>query len=146
MPRPNSLDDGFEFLPKHIGLGIGVDRSWGDKAKCREVVDDRWPWLVTPNEEVKVGNTVYIGEQLIALALMTCETCPAQYDCAHYGIETEAAAWGTWGVHPRRMKWLRKQRDWREIIKRAAYAGVPLDRAVSEQQVALPKRRVAVAV
>jgi hypothetical protein len=141
MPRPNSLDDGFEFLPKHIGLGMGVDRSWSEQSKCREVSDTRWPWLVQPLEKVKVGKNTYDGESLIALALMTCQVCPVQYDCARFGIETEAANWGTWGCHPRRMKWLRKQPDMDRIIDRAEYAGVPLDKAISTAMVAPPQRR-----
>jgi hypothetical protein len=111
MPRTNSLEDLSKLPPIHIASAQGVDRSWIARARCRPqggAVDPRTPWTVNPNETVKVGRSTYEGPELIAMALMICMGCPAQWDCARFGITTWPN-WGTWACDIEDLRFMHRQ-------------------------------------
>lgn len=47
------------------------------------------------------------GSEMQKLALLTCFSCPAQYDCATYALEAGMLA-GTWAMKAVDLAWLQK--------------------------------------
>lgn len=105
MSRITSCDGDLDDLGVLITRAYGVDRDWWSDAACRS-----WsatarvpsPWQFDPKQTVIVSlsdgsQSVLRGGEMIKLALMICETCPAQYQCARYAIDAGMLA-GTWAM------------------------------------------------
>lgn len=79
---------------------------------------------------IVLGESVYRGSDLIAIALEYCKICPAQYDCARFALRTAPSAayvFGTWGVEQKTLRWLKKQGDeGLVVIDEAESQGVPV--------------------
>jgi hypothetical protein len=110
----------------------GVDTSWKDEAHCRKGSrpDDLpyFAWTVEPKDR----GPLLLGRPAaawIALALMECRNCPAQYGCARFAIEV-GEQWGTWAMPIEELKWLRKHFRHDTIIDTAEQLGVPMQEAV----------------
>ena len=91
-------------------------------ALCGDIRDERRrsPWTVKESDTV-MGIT---GKEMVAFALSGCRICPAQYDCAVFAIETEAAE-GTYSMPIEQMLKLRRRGDAIAIIEVARRTKTP---------------------
>ncbi len=131
-----------------IRAAHGLDRAWWDAAKCRqwEPPDDAGPllgpwrdrryrgpsiWQVEWDQEISwEGHETIRGQHLIALAVLICEGCPAQWDCATYAVRGLMQG-GTWATTPRNVRWLVDEADAPlDLIEAARSEGVPVNVAV----------------
>lgn len=94
MPRKQSYDGSFEDLPVSIRRALSVDRSWEVDAACRG--RGSWPWVAEADRTYLIQGHRYSGVKLIELAMVTCQTCPVQWECAATAIRADekAAIWG----------------------------------------------------
>ena len=121
--------DGELDLGDLITAAFGLDRAWTAKASCLAWVGDDpkpTPWQVNKSQTVAGVR----GAELIKLALMVCQSCEAQYDCARYAVRGKMQA-GTWAMGITNLDWLQDQEDWEEIIAIAEDCGEALDGYIS---------------
>ena len=132
MPRRRSLDDQWDAWPKHIASAVGAPRDWMKQAKCRALQGRiaRRPWTAHRIDVVRVGRWTYRGEELIAYALLVCQSCPVQWECARFAMTTWEN-WGTWAMGISDARWLHDQPDHSALIDKAQDDGVPVQVAVS---------------
>ena len=128
MPRPTGTDGDLDNLGALITAAFGLDTAWMDTGKCRDYrevhqVPFDWPtpWQVEDAQKVDGVR----GRELINAALMVCHSCPAQYDCASFGVDGRMKA-GTWGMRIGELHWLQHQADSEQIILNAKRRGVPI--------------------
>ena len=99
-------------------------------------------WSVLAKEEIQVGDSFYLGAQLIDLALEYCKACPVQYQCSRYALNTAPSSsyiWGTWGAPMPDLRWI-KHHGLEHVIDDAERDGVPVQVALKQ---ARRTRRVA---
>lgn len=114
----------------HIAAAIGVDRSWMEGALCKG--QDEIPpfsWRVNRNQWVMIGGKRVKGEKFVEVALMLCDACPAQWDCARFAIKTDAQSC-TWGAPLEEIRWLMTQPEPLAAIDMAEEAGVSVQVAI----------------
>ena len=151
MPRANSfIDDDPSTFPLHVRLAFDTDMEWRDAGACRGNDGQlRQAWTILAKEELVMGDSIYSGAELIAVALEYCRACPAQYDCARFALDTAPAAayiWGTWGTDMTSLRWLKKRGDaGRQVIEDAESAGVPIQVATRDARRAGRRARQTVA-
>lgn len=117
-----------------MAAAYGLDRTWTTKARCREWnADDELtptPWQFDPGQRVILDDGQELrGPEMIELGLMSCFSCPAQYECAHYAVDGRVNA-GTWAMKIVDLTWLGRQPDSAAIIELARAVGAPLQRVV----------------
>jgi hypothetical protein len=93
-------------------------------------------WTCGENGTVRVGRHQVEASKLTEMAVMICQTCPVQYDCARYAVTYEEAA-GTWAMRRRNLEWLlnyetkaalrMSSTEAIAIIDAAEHAGVPVE-------------------
>lgn len=130
-----------------IRTAHGLDRAWWANAKCRQWEppsddDTLGPW----RDQRYVGPSIWQvewdqvitwrdhepirGQKLIELAVLICQGCPAQWDCADYAVRGLMQG-GTWATTPRNLRWLIEDADDPlALIESARHAGQPVDVAV----------------
>lgn len=137
MPRGNSfIDDDPATFPLHVRLAYDHSLEWRAEGRCRGYDGQlRLAWSILPKEEVAFGDSVYLGSELIALALEFCRGCPVQYDCARYALRTAPShtyIWGTWGAHMADLRWAKRTEVGEAVIDRAEAEAVPVQVALTE--------------
>lgn len=94
-------------------LAFDADRTWAEGAQCTDANGKlRYAWTVLANESIELGESVYSGSDLIALALEYCRVCPVQWQCAAFAVATAPKPeqlWGTWGADMVELRWLKRQ-------------------------------------
>lgn len=148
MPRANSFDsDEVETFPLHVKLAFETNMEWKAESRCRG--NDgalRRAWIIEADEVLVMGESTYLGSDLIAIALEYCKVCPAQYNCARYALDTAPSAsfvFGTWGADQTALRWLKKQDDGIAVIDEAEHAGVSVQEAARTAKRGGRKRRTA---
>ena len=137
MPAHRTTDGDLDHAPLYVRRAIGLDTSWRSQARCLgQGVELGNIWLLEDNDEVvfedadgNAGST-YSGKVLTEMALEWCSICPAQYDCAKFGVITKAPI-GTYGIHIDLLKMLIRRQDWESIIDEAQAADVTVQSYVS---------------
>lgn len=130
MARPTSTDGDIESLGTLITAAFELDRSWYDKGACsgwHRKMSGPTPWQQDPTA-TRDG----YADEMIAVALIICQTCPVQYQCAKYAVEGRMLA-GTWGMHPSDLVWLGRPANAKQaapLLRAAEAAGIPAQRAV----------------
>lgn len=66
---------------------------------------------------------------MIEIALMVCQNCEAQYECAKYAVEGKMAA-GTWAMRIDDLLWLRTQSNSLQILEATEQVGESVQRAI----------------
>lgn len=122
-------------LSELLSRAAGVDRDWMNAASCQGWGHAHYdpkcsdaqptPWMVSNNESVKG----IAGHELIEYALIICQGCVAQYDCAKFAIRTDCD-FGTSSMPIGSLRWLRAQEDWEEIVDVAEAVHIPMRQAV----------------
>lgn len=107
MAIPNSAAGTIDDLGVLITACFGLDTSWMDDGVCRgwtygDDIPRPSPWQMSSHQTVQIpgddGEQREVsGRQLITYALTHCYSCPAQYDCAEYGVRGMMRG-GTWGM------------------------------------------------
>lgn len=107
----------------------GQSRSWTEDARCRRnpnVPQFAWTVMESDSGPLLLDRP---AETWIAMALLVCRACPAQYDCARFAIAADER-FGTWAMPLDHLKRL-KQSPWKErIIDVAEDLGTPVQVAV----------------
>ena len=113
VPAETSYGNDFDAWPIHVKLAFDADRSWAEGAQCTDANGKlRYAWTVLANETIELGDSVYGGNELIALALEYCRVCPVQWQCASFAVATAPKPeqlWGTWGADMVELRWLKRQ-------------------------------------
>lgn len=108
-----------------ITAAYGLDVEWMKQGSCYNWGSKReghpTPWQVAPGR--KYGDLS--GSELVRYALLICNTCPAQYDCASYAVQAQMIA-GTWSIPVTQLRWLQKQPDALDLIGMARDNDVPM--------------------
>ena len=136
MPRGNSfVDDDPSTFPLHVRLAYDQSLAWRAEGHCIGLGGElRLAWSVLAKEEIVVGDSVYLGAQLIDLALEYCKACPVQYHCSRYALNTAPSSsyiWGTWGAPMADLRWV-KQHDLGYVVDDAERDGVPVQVALKQ--------------
>lgn len=132
MARPKSTDGNIDALGSLITAALDLDWSWFDRGACT-TWHQTWagptPWQFDPG----VVRDGIKGDEMIEVALLTCQGCPVQYQCAKFAVLGRMNA-GTWAMHPHDLVWLGQQKDRLRIISDAEAAGLPVGRVVRQQR------------
>jgi hypothetical protein len=128
MPANRSTDGDLDDLPLYIRRGFGKDRSWVDRAKCRN--NENLPgfaWTIEVRDSRMMGKPPkrVTARALHRLALKECLLCPVQWECAKYAIDTDAVV-GVWGARLEDLRWLACHSEWRDILVLAKEHAVPV--------------------
>ncbi len=129
----NSLDSDLEDLPQYMISAFGVSRDWMRQGKCWKPTkrDPRNPWTMSAADAIVIGDTTYYGPELIELALMSCVSCPVQWACTRFALETWPN-WGTWGLGISDLRWLHKHPGLADaILDESEEAGTPVQVATA---------------
>lgn len=62
-------------------------------------------WLCGEFGTVVVDGKTIKAAELTKMAVMICQSCPVQYRCARFAIES-GEEWGTWAMRRRNLNWL----------------------------------------
>lgn len=130
MPAHRSLDSGTAHLPKSMRAAQGQSLQWKERAACRSPRGvPKFAWTV---EEKEKGPQLLgrPAEAWIALALQTCRTCPAQYDCVRFALAVKEQH-NTWGINLRDLLALHRLDGAGGIVDWAESRGVPVQDAVA---------------
>lgn len=108
-----------------------------------ELVDKAW--TCGEHGKIKISGHYVKCSELTEMAVMICQTCPVQYDCARYAVDYEEPA-GTWAMHRRHLEWLQnvgvrlverlKPGEAHDIIAAAEAEQVPVEQYVAAVRVA----------
>lgn len=88
----------------------GLDRSFFREGLCRQYpAGQRAGWTSTFHEDQSNNRKAKRAAEteLAKAALMICANCPVQYDCAAFGVRSQAVA-GIYGVRDSNLQWLRR--------------------------------------
>lgn len=119
--------------------------DWVRRARCTgtsmdEVGDDTvnrtrsmW-WRVGRNDSVDVeidGSSVRVtAASMVRCALLVCQMCPVQWECAEFAIEGDEAF--TWAASETDRRWFAENvADWREQLAQARSEGLPVQQLIS---------------
>lgn len=102
-------------------------------------------WTCGENGKTKIGGRRIECSVLTEMAVMVCQTCPVQYDCARYAVTYEEPA-GTWAMRRRHLDWLQndgvpvalrlKPGEALSIIDDAEAEGTPVEQYLAAVRVA----------
>lgn len=122
----------------------GLDRAWWDQAKCKQWEPSEHPALGPWRDQRYVGPSIWQvdwsqriewegrsvpGRALIELAVLVCQGCPAQWDCATYAVRGLMCG-GTWAMTPKNLQWLIASENPLAVIDSARESGTPVEVAV----------------
>lgn len=112
----------------------GLDSTWKTEARCAGKSNNPnspWydAWFIEPKGKRNLGGAIVRGTELIKVALDICMHCPVQWDCATYALDSNEPQ-GTWGMAFEDLRWVKKQKNAREIIDTARELGVAVQVAV----------------
>lgn len=67
------------------------------------------------------------------MAVMICQTCPVQWSCTRFAVDTQAE-WATYGCRMRHLRWLQELLYWDAmlILDDAELSGTPVEIAVRD--------------
>jgi len=109
----------------------GQSRHWTERARCRRNPNiPQFAWTVMESDSGPLLLD-HEAETWIAMALMVCRNCPAQYDCARFAIAADEK-WGTWAMPLEDLKRLKKDPWAARTIDVAEELGTPVQVAVRE--------------
>lgn len=112
-----------------ITAAIGLDRSWVKRAGCLKWTDDLkpTPWQVDKSQIVDGVR----GSELIKMALMVCNSCAVQWECAEFAVRGKMRA-GTWAMGITNLAWLQDQEEWEDILNVARENLEPLHPLITD--------------
>ncbi len=105
--------DPWGTLSPLIRAAMGLDRSWSSDGSCRHHPEGVLPTGATwwHGETASVGARLQpklkLKAEMAAAALLVCQGCPVQYECATYAVEGSMQA-GIWGVSSQNREWLQR--------------------------------------
>jgi hypothetical protein len=131
MGRLQSFDSRSE-IPKSMRAAQGVPTAWKEEARCRDgnrpTDTPHFAFTVEPSDT----GSLLLGRPAkawIAMALIECRGCPAQYDCARFALRV-GEKYGTWSMPIGDLKRLHKDARKDMIIDIAEDTGLPVQEAV----------------
>lgn len=133
MARTVNIGGTLDDFGTLIRAAFGLDRSWTERAACRDYpigqrTDGKTPWHVDWGDRLNGVS----GREIVKTALIICHGCAAQYDCARYAVEGLCCA-GTWAMPLSSLEWLQRQPDALGMIDKAERQGVPVQIAVLDR-------------
>lgn len=109
----------------------GQRLDWKEQARCRDNPDvPKFAWTVVEGDT----GPLLLGrkpEAWIAMALMICQSCPAQYGCARFAVAVDEK-WGTWAMPLEHLKRLKRLPAPDTVIDVAEDLGVSVQVAVDQ--------------
>lgn len=125
IPKPKNTDGAIEDLGVLITASYDLDTTWMKRGSCYNWGSKReghpTPWQVAPGKRYHGVS----GSELVKYALLICNTCPAQYDCAKYAVKGMMIA-GTWAVPVTQLRWLQGREGSLDLIDMAQINEVPV--------------------
>lgn len=106
-----------------------AERTWMPHGLCRSGKLPSTAWRCGESGTILIGNRDVQCAEVTKLAVMICQTCPVQWSCVRFAIDTEAE-WGTYGVRVRYLKWVKedlKYWDAMMIVEDAEASGTPVE-------------------
>jgi hypothetical protein len=125
IPKPRNTDGAIEDLGILITAAYGLDTNWMEQGSCFNWGSNRpghpTPWQVAPGKKYNGIS----GSELQKYALMICNSCDAQYDCADYAVDAKMIA-GSWAMPITQLRWLQGRSDAHDLIDMARGSDVPV--------------------
>lgn len=134
MARQHSYSGDYRDMPVSVLRALEVDRAFYADALCK--TDRNTPKLAwtadsgtTPR--YKIGNQRYSGDKLNEMALLVCDHCPVQWQCAEAAIDAGEAG-GVWADRLDNLHYLQARRltGWRDVLHMAQSTGVSVQRTI----------------
>ena len=130
MPKLKNTDGAIEDLGVLITAAYGLDTNWMQGGSCYNWGSKReghpTPWQVAPGRKYNGIS----GSELVRYALMICNSCPAQYDCATYAVKAQMIA-GTWSLPITQLRWLQSRVDSQDLIEMAREGEIPMQKVAA---------------
>lgn len=126
----------------HFRNAEDADFDWHEHGRCRGrtgIVQQAW--TVAHGGASRIGSITITNDRLIEFALSVCATCPVQWECAEFGLATNADDC-TYAVDISHLRWLRKRGSYgRSLIAAARDLGVPVQVMVDNRERRSRRRR-----
>lgn len=126
MARGKSTDGDIDALGVLITASYGLDRSWAERGRCFGWRQQPSPWHYIPGPK---NRHMIRDSEMVAFALLHCQSCPVQYECAAFACAGRMRAC-TFAMAESDLLWLTSQSDWRDILDMGAASGEPVQRVV----------------
>lgn len=109
--------------------------QWMVYGSCRTGKLPMEAWQCGEDGEIEIAGRSVKCAEVTKLAVMICQSCPVQWSCARFAIETEAE-WATYGCRRRHMRWLQEMPYWDAmlIINDAEKNGTPVEVACAAEK------------
>lgn len=110
-----------------------AERTWMPHGLCRTGKLPSVAWRCGEDGVMTIAGHEVRCAEVTEQAAMICQTCPVQWSCTRFALDTEAA-WGTYGCRRRHLKWLQELTYWDAlmIIDDAEKHSVPVEVACRE--------------
>lgn len=111
-----------------------AERTWMPHGLCRTGKLPKQAWQCGESGTMVVSGREVNCYEVTKLAVMICQTCPVQWSCTRFALDTEAA-WGTYGCRIRYLKWMLEDLEYWDallIIDDAELAGTPVEIAMRD--------------
>lgn len=127
--------DPMKALLTYFDQAANGDKSFFDRGLCRPGKRVNEPGRTVPDwcadfyDETPKGPRRAdraLGQLAAEAALVVCANCPVQYDCAQYGVDTEARG-VLHGVRQSSMEWLQRQPHNRALLASGRESGVSVE-------------------
>lgn len=105
-----SWSNPLKALASYLAQAEAGDRSFIERGLCRRYMDtEAWlNWVAVYHEGAQQKKrTQHEQTERAKAALMVCANCSVQFECAKYGVQTDAIA-GIYGVRDSSLQWLRR--------------------------------------
>lgn len=115
---------------------LEAERTWMQHGLCRTGKLPSWAWRCGEDGEVELAGRMVERAEITKMAVMICQTCPVQWSCARFAIDTEAQLC-TYGCRRRHMRWLQEDIEYWDamlILDDAEKLGIPVEIAVRDEK------------
>lgn len=94
---------------------IEAERTWMQYGLCRTGQLPSIAWRCGEDGTIEIAGSEVRCAEVTEAAAMICQTCPVQWSCTRFAVDTEAA-WGTYGCRRRHLKWLLELPYWDAML------------------------------
>ena len=112
---------------------LEAERTWQPHGLCRTGKLPGYAWRCGESGTIDINGRTVKCSEVTTMAVMLCQTCPVQWSCTRFALDTEAD-WATYGCRIRHIRWLLELEYWDAlmIIDDAETSGTPVEIAVRE--------------
>lgn len=119
---------------------LEAERTWMQYGLCRTGALPSIAWRCGEDGMIEIAGSEVRCDEVTLAAVQICQTCPVQWSCTRFAIDTEAS-WGTYGCRQRHLRWLQNFKnqgveywDAMLIIDDAEKLGIPVEIAVRDEK------------